>query len=201
MISVIDYGAGNLGSISSALNFLQREFIIVDSLKQLGEPRLILLPGVGHFGQAMKSLGATGVGKRVVEMANAGVPVLGICLGMQLLFESSDEAPNVPGLDLLRGKVLTNRKTEIPSTRIGWFDVEFSGPSAKFSSEYFFAHSFQVLPEDASLTTATYTAGQELVVAQVAKGSIIGMQFHPEKSGINGLNYLDDSIDLLTATR
>ena len=201
MISVIDYGAGNLGSISSALNFLKRDFILVDSLEKLGEPRLILLPGVGHFGQAMKSLETTGVGNRLVEMANAGVPVLGICLGMQLLFESSDEAPNVTGLNLLKGKVLTNRKTAIPSTRIGWFDVEFSGPSTKFSNEYFFAHSFQVVPEDASLTTATYAAGQELVVAQVTKGSIIGMQFHPEKSGINGLNYLGGSIDLLTATR
>ncbi len=181
MIAVIDYGAGNLYSVTNALDLFGTAYRLAKTPGDLAESSAILLPGVGHFGQMMDALARLGIIERLREKLAAHTPYMGICLGMQALYESSEEAPGVAGLGILKGKVLRFPAGEkIP--HMGWTEV--SGRS------YYFAHSYYV-PADAEGSSATARHGIDFA-AMVRRGNLFGTQFHPEKSGAAGIALLKE---------
>ena len=193
MIAVIDYGAGNLRSVSNALAVLDAEFLITSEPSGLEQASAIILPGVGHFGQMMEALEAAGLAAPLRRRLESGTPYLGICLGMQALFESSEEAPGLRGLALLPGRV-----RRFPSGQkvphMGWSEVEPGGadPDAFLAQVcgrmYYFAHSYYV-PADAEGCAACARHGLPFT-AVLRHANLVGSQFHPEKSGPAGLNFL-----------
>lgn len=183
MIAVIDYGAGNLRSVCNALTVLGTEFFVTNESKGLERGSAIILPGVGHFGQMMKALDAAGLGALLHRKLESGTPYLGICLGLQALFESSAEAPGVRGLALLPGAVRRfPRGQKVP--HMGWTAVEPGGQM------YYFAHSYYV-PAEAEGCAAVARHGIPFT-AILRRGNLCGSQFHPEKSGPSGLEFLRD---------
>lgn len=188
MIAVIDYGAGNLRSVCNALTVLGAKFVVVDGAAGLARGSAILLPGVGHFGQMMQALDARGLTAPLRRRLESRTPYLGICLGMQALFETSEEAPDVRGLGLLRGAV----RRFPPGERVphmGWTPVEPAGNGALAQrATYYFAHSYYV-PADAEGGAAVARHGLAFV-AVLERGNLAGCQFHPEKSGPAGIHFL-----------
>jgi imidazole glycerol phosphate synthase glutamine amidotransferase subunit len=190
MIAVIDYGAGNLYSVTNALDLFGSEYRLAKQPESLAQAAAILLPGVGHFGQMMEALGRLGMIEPLRERLAAGTPYMGICLGMHALYESSEEAPGVAGLGLLRGRVLRfvpseNMVEKIP--HMGWSKVEAGGRS------YYFAHSYYV-PADAEGSAATAHHGIDFT-AMVRHDNLFGTQFHPEKSGAAGVTLLKEWVN------
>ncbi len=188
MTAVVDYGAGNLFSVQNALRAIEEEFVVVDSAFESANYSRVLLPGVGHFGQMMASLNDRGLRDCLIHAAQNEVPILGICLGMQALFETSEEAPGVEGLSLIEGEV-TAIDGDVRVPQIGWNEVRFSGQETIWC---YFANSFVVKHSAARWGVSEY--GSEFCAA-VRQGSIWGMQFHPEKSGAAGLGLLKEWCD------
>jgi imidazole glycerol-phosphate synthase subunit HisH len=190
VIGVIDYGAGNLRSISRALDAIDAEHLVTsDGDKILGCSSL-LLPGVGSFPAAMSRLGELGLVNTIQSVAESGRRVVGICLGMQLLFQSSDEHGGAEGLGLIQGEV-----TKIPlmgsaQSSIGWRQVSFVTESIATAHSLFFAHSYHAVAHT-EYVIASYRLGQLEIIAAVKKDNLVGLQFHPEKSGAKGLEILE----------
>lgn len=202
MIAVIDYGVGNLFSVGKALTSVGADVEITHDIKTISRAGKILLPGVGAFGDCMKSLGQTGLIPQILHEVEKGKPLLGICVGLQLLFEGSDESPGIPGLSLLPGMV---RRIEAPKLKIphvGWNSLMISEPRQEkdifrnlpFDPYVYFVHSYQACPKDEKLVTAWTTYGG-VVTAAVAKDNVQAVQFHPEKSGDVGLAVLKNFVD------
>lgn len=196
MIAVIDYGVGNLFSLSSSLAYLGLENKVTRSARELDEASHIILPGVGAFGDAMEKLASTGLVPELERQAENGKPLLGICLGMQLLFEKSYEYGEYDGLALLHGSVrpiadVIPKDYKIP--HIGWNALRITRETPLFSrikdgDHVYFVHSYYAADcGDAVIATAEY--GAELTAA-VGSGNVFGCQFHPEKSGAVGLDIL-----------
>ncbi len=197
MIAIVDYGVGNLFSLKSSLSMIGAEAQVTGNAEDLRAADKIILPGVGAFEDAAKKLRATGLDAVVIEQAKAGKPLLGICLGMQMLFERSFEYGVHEGLGLIAGDVVDMRG-RIPENlkvpHIGWNALKFQQPDhplfryIKEGDCVYFVHSFYAANCDkATLATAEY--GIDLTAA-VASGNVVGCQFHPEKSGRVGLNIL-----------
>lgn len=194
MLAVIDYGAGNLKSVVNALDFLGCPNQIVCNANEIKSASALILPGVGAFGAAVDELEKRGLTDAVKQAAQSK-PFLGICLGMQLLFETSEESPDKQGLCLLRGKVKhfpKNIGLKIP--HIGWNSIKKSEQSKLFSetqqdSYFYFVHSYYCTSEDKSAIAARCQYGIEFDAA-VEKDNLFGCQFHPEKSGSAGLALL-----------
>jgi len=186
MIGIVDYGAGNLLSVANALRRLDLPFTTCEQAGSLESCSRIILPGVGHFGAAARQLQKTGMAAELVRLADGGRPIIGICLGMQLLFESSDEDISVPGLALMRGGSRRLDGETVP--HMGWNTLRWADGSDP--SYVYFAHSYEVRTDDATLIAATAPYEGRSLVAAVQSGAIIGMQFHPEKSGDYGLELL-----------
>lgn len=196
MIAIVDYGVGNLYSISHSLTFLGIENIVTRDEKNLSQADKLILPGVGAFGDAAKKLRDTGLDRLLIRRAGEGVPLLGICLGMQLLFEKSYEYGEHPGLNLIPGQICP-LKADIPTDlkvpHIGWNNLKFTGacPLTKYIREgdsVYYVHSFYAKNAgDAVKAVSEYGVD---VPGLVQKGSVFGAQFHPEKSGPVGLNIL-----------
>ena len=185
MIAIFDYGAGNLRSVQNTLAELNCEYTLVNDSAGLAAASKILLPGVGHFGQMMRAIDALGVRETLLDRIHAGVPYLGICLGMQALFESSEEAPEVRGLGLYPGTVRRFPDgARVP--HMGWNQL----PSGRY---VYFAHSYYV-PE-CPQTSATCTYGLPFT-AILEAGNVHGVQFHPEKSGPVGLEIVHEFLVL-----
>jgi glutamine amidotransferase len=193
VIAVIDYGVGNLQSVRNGFAAAGFAVQVSSDPALLARASALVLPGVGAFGQAMKALRDSGLGQLMLQRVAEGVPLLGICVGLQLLFEGSEEMGNHEGFGLLPGRVVLFRQgLKVP--QVGWNDVSvrdyhplLEGIS---SGEYFyFVHSYyaRCLDEKAILATAEY--GVEFP-AVVGRGNIFGLQFHPEKSGRPGLQVL-----------
>jgi imidazole glycerol phosphate synthase glutamine amidotransferase subunit len=188
MIAIFDYGAGNLQSVKNTLGELGCEYTLIRDSEGLRQATRILLPGVGHFGQMMRALDDLGVRETLLERLRAGVPFLGICLGMQALFERSEEAPEVRGLGLFPGAVQRfPLGARVP--HMGWNQLETQPDSGLLRgiaprSYVYFAHSYYVpvVPQASAVCTygLRYTAVLEA-------GKVSGVQFHPEKSGAIGL--------------
>jgi imidazole glycerol phosphate synthase glutamine amidotransferase subunit len=188
MIAILDYGAGNLRSVENALRKLSCAYSLVRDAAGLRTASKIVLPGVGHFGQMMRALDELDVRQALLERIHAGVPFLGICLGMQALFESSEEAPEARGLGLFPGSV---RKfpADARVPHMGWNTLEVHADTKLLrglgmNPFVYFAHSYYV-PENQH-TAATCTYGLRYTAALEA-GNVAGVQFHPEKSGDLGL--------------
>jgi imidazole glycerol phosphate synthase glutamine amidotransferase subunit len=187
MISIFDYGAGNLRSVENTLSVLGAAYEIVRDPAGLGRADKIILPGVGHFGQMMRALDQLGVRETLVERIRSGVPFLGICLGMQALFESSAEAPEVAGLGLYPGRV-ERFPAGVRAPHMGWNELELRGSPALLRGlgahpYVYFAHSYYVPEAVAAERAAALVSYSVRYAAALEAGNVCGVQFHPEKSG------------------
>ncbi len=188
MTAIFDYGAGNLRSVENALDHIGAAYEVVRDSAALKRGSKIILPGVGHFGQMMRALDQLGVRETLRQQLRSGVPFLGICLGLQALFERSAEAPEVEGLGLFPGTIERfPQEARVP--HMGWSDITISRPSRWFpdpmpSRYVYFAHSYFLPVTEGTLATCCYGAP---FTAAFASGHIFGVQFHPEKSGPLGL--------------
>ena len=196
MIAIIDYGVGNLFSLVCSFKSIGVEAVVTNRIEEIEAADKLILPGVGAFGDARRKLAETGMDRVILEQAKKGKPILGICLGMQLLFEQGNEYGVHPGLGLLPGEVVSMEgvlpaQYKIP--HIGWNQLIFKKESPLFryiqdGDFVYFVHSYFVKDCESSLL-ATTEYGPELTAA-VAKDNIYGCQFHPEKSGGVGLDIL-----------
>ena len=201
MIAIMDYGVGNLFSVEKAFLYLGADAMITNDAEVLRQADKIVLPGVGAFGDCMKNLQASGMIPVLKEQVQAGVPLLGICVGLQILFEGSDESPEAEGLGFFRGRVRKIQADGLKIPHMGWNSLEvrrsakpdlFAGlPENPF---VYFVHSYHAVPEDGEIVTATADYGERLTAA-VAKGNICATQFHPEKSGDVGLKIIKNFVD------
>ena len=195
MIAIIDYDAGNLRSVEKALASLGEETVITRNFKEILNADKVILPGVGSFGDAMAQLKKYELDKVVHEVAEKKTPFLGICLGLQLLFESSEETPGVEGLHLLDGHILRIPEEEgLKIPHIGWNSLEFPNKGRLFEgiaeqSYVYFVHSYYLKAAEESIVTATTEYGAH-IHASVEKENIFACQFHPEKSSTVGLQIL-----------
>ncbi|MBD2864668.1 imidazole glycerol phosphate synthase subunit HisH [Paenibacillus oceani] len=198
MIAIIDYGMGNLHSVSKAVERLGFEAVVTSDPEVILSASGAVLPGVGAFGDAMSNLRETGLKETVLEYAASGKPLLGICLGMQLLFTESEEHGQHNGLNLLPGKVVRFRGPyKVP--HMGWNRLSFrrSSPLLEGLEEghVYFVHSYHVIPEETNDLLAT-TDYYQAVTAIVGRGNVYGMQFHPEKSSDLGMKLLERFLKL-----
>ena len=200
MIAIIDYDAGNLKSVEKALQFLGAEPVVSSESKQILSADHIILPGVGAFGDAMQKLRDRDLVDVICEAAAREIPLLGICLGLQLLFKESEETPGVKGLGLLEGKILRipdqNGTLKVP--QIGWNQLDFEHPGRLYQGIpektcVYFVHSYYLKAKDESVVSASTDYGVR-IHASVEKGSLFATQFHPEKSGKWGLEILNNFI-------
>ena len=195
MIAIIDYDAGNLRSVEKALASLGEETVITRNFKEILNADKVILPGVGSFGDAMAQLKKYELDKVVHEVAEKKTPFLGICLGLQLLFESSEETPGVEGLHLLDGHILRIPEEEgLKIPHIGWNSLEFPNKGRLFEgiaeqSYVYFVHSYYLKAAEESIVTATTEYGTH-IHASVEKENIFACQFHREKSSTVGLQIL-----------
>lgn len=193
-IAIVDYGAGNIVNVMNALAKLGELAVVVSTPDELKKADALILPGVGSFGSAMARL--TPLKEPLVAAIDSGIPFLGICLGMQLLFETSAESPSVRGLGILAGKVKRfDSSFGLPIPQMGWNKVEpilESGRGCPFipkSIYAYFVHSYYCEPEDTEITCAVTDYGKQFTSA-IWKGNVFATQFHPEKSGKVGLELL-----------
>ena len=193
MIGVIDYGAGNLRSVTNALDYLELTWKLIPKPSGLSGCTRVILPGVGHFGSAMEELCSRQLAGAVRDWAQTGRPLLGVCVGAQMLMESSEEAPGVAGIGLLKGGVVRLRTRTIP--HMGWNRAVPQVGEGLFAGNggdefFYFAHSYACAPECLEDVAAVAECeGQEICVA-VRRGRVFGVQFHPEKSAEAGLALL-----------
>lgn len=203
MIAIIDYGMGNLHSVSKAVERLGCEMVVTSDPEVILAADGAILPGVGAFGDAMANLRETGLVEVVKTYAASGKPLLGICLGMQLLFTESEEHGIHQGLDLLPGRVV-RFQGEYKVPHMGWNELSFQQPSPLLDniepSHVYFVHSYHVLPDKVSDLLAV-TDYHQPVTAIVGRDSLFGMQFHPEKSGPLGMSLLKSFVELAEAKR
>jgi glutamine amidotransferase len=203
LIGIVDYNMGNLASVINAFEILGADIAVESDPSKLNEYDKLILPGVGAFGDAMEHLKENGMDKAVKEYANSGKPLLGICLGMQLLFESSEEFGSSQGLGLIEGKVVAfdeskfDHKLKVP--HMGWNELFKQNDTALFDGldkEFYlyFVHSFHAVCDDKYAIGKTYY-GYEFVSA-VNRDNIYGIQPHPEKSHENGLKIIENFVKL-----
>lgn len=200
MIAIVDYGVGNLFSLKSSLKAIGVDCVVTGEKEILENANGIILPGVGAFGDAIKKLCSTGLDKIIKDLAKRGKPVMGICLGMQLLFDKSYEYGEHIGLGLIKGEVLPleNKTGCLKIPHMGWNSLKFTKNSKLFKyindGDYvYFVHSFYADCEEKYLSsTAEYGFP---VTASVENGNVFGTQFHPEKSGETGLKILKAFVD------
>ena len=201
MIAIIDYDAGNIKSVEKALQYLGEEAVITRDREEILASDKVILPGVGAFGDAMEKLHQYGLVDTIQEVVDRRIPFLGICLGLQLMFESSDEAPGVKGLGLLPGKILRiPKKGDMKIPHMGWNDIKIKEGAKLFAGledhpYVYFVHSYYLQADDPSIVAATTEYGVT-IHASVEKGNIFACQFHPEKSSTVGLQILKNFIAL-----
>jgi glutamine amidotransferase len=208
-VVVIDYGSGNLLSVQRAVEFLNREVECSANPKKIRNADRVILPGVGAFGNAMDALRALKLVDVIRDVAISKTPLLGICLGMQLLFDESDEFGISEGLQLVPGKVIALPKVSvngdsIKSPHIGWSKIvqPKKGLRSAILTEdlnekaMFFVHSFMAVPKDASVVIATTDFGGHHIPAVISSENIYGSQFHPEKSGKLGLQIISNFLEV-----
>lgn len=209
MISIIDYDAGNIKSVEKAIQFLGEDVRITRDKNEILEADRVIMPGVGAFGIAMEKLRSYGLEDVIHQYVSTGKPFLGICLGLQLLFDESEESPGVKGLGLIKGKITkipTEYKADNGNTmtqkvpQIGWNSIEINPSSRLFKgisdgSYVYFVHSYYLTADNPDEVAAKTYYGTEIHAA-VEKDNIFATQFHPEKSSDVGLKILKNFISL-----
>ena len=197
MVGIIDYDAGNLKSVEKALAYLGEDSKITRNIHEVEKADKLILPGVGSFGAAMEQLKKYEIDKMLQEAAEAGRPILGICLGLQLLFDDSEECPGVEGLHLLKGRIL-----RIPDTKglkiphIGWNSLKLQNNGRLFEGieeepYVYFVHSYYLKAEEEQIVKASAEYGTH-IHASIERGNLFACQFHPEKSSKTGLKILSN---------
>ena len=202
MIGIIDYDAGNIRSVEKALAALHEEAVLSRDPKTLLAADKLILPGVGAFGDAMDNLKKYGLDGVIHEAVDRQIPLLGICLGLQLLFDRSEESPGVEGLGILKGEIV--RFPEQPGLKIphmGWNSLSLAPDGRLFTGisgdpYVYFVHSYYLQAEDPSIVKASAVYGNTTIHASVEQGNVFACQFHPEKSSAVGLMILKNFADL-----
>ena len=195
MIAIIDYDAGNIRSVEKALQHLGEETILTHDFREIQKADKVILPGVGAFGDAMEHLKHYELDRAIKEVIAMDKPFLGICLGLQLLFESSDETPGVEGLGILKGNISRIPEEEgLKIPHIGWNSLDFPREGRLFQDlpadpYVYFVHSYYLQAQEPQIVTATCEYGVQ-IHASVEKNQVFACQFHPEKSGEVGLKIL-----------
>ncbi len=202
MIAIIDYDAGNIKSVEKALQFLGAEAVITRDPEVLLSADKVILPGVGSFGDAMEKLNGYGLTEIIHNIVDKGTPFLGICLGLQLLFESSEETPGVKGLSVLKGSVLRipDEEGTLKVPHIGWNSLHFEKETRLFKdikegAYVYFVHSYYLKATDEQIVACSTEYGTHIHAA-VECGNVYACQFHPEKSSEVGLQILKNFIAL-----
>jgi imidazole glycerol-phosphate synthase subunit HisH len=197
MIAIIDYGAGNLRSVQNTLDEIGAAYQVLEGPEHLDQAEKIVLPGVGHFGQMMRALDERGLREPVRERISAGIPFLGICLGLQGLFTDSEEAADVRGLDIFPGRV---RRFPLDARvpHMGWNELEQRRDSRLLKGlperpYVYFAHSYYVPENEGTAAACTYTTAYTAILE---RDNVFGVQFHPEKSGPVGLKIVKNFLEL-----
>lgn len=201
MIAIIDYDAGNIKSVEKALQKLGADVVITKDADTILNAEKIILPGVGAFGDAMANLNKYNLVTVIKQVVEKGIPFLGICLGLQLLFDRSDETPGVEGLGILKGEVLRipdHEELKIP--HMGWNSLHLQNDGRLFEglsedSYVYFVHSYYLKAEEPEIVKATAEYGVT-IHASVEKGNVFACQFHPEKSSDVGLQILKNFVEL-----
>lgn len=201
MVAIIDYDAGNIKSVEKAIQALSEEVVITRNREEILNAGHVILPGVGAFGDAMQKLQDYGLVDVIHEVVNQGTPFLGICLGLQLLFERSDESAGVEGLGILKGEIL--RIPDAPGLKvphIGWNSLTYPNPGRLFQgipeeSYVYFVHSYYLHAADEAIVTAATEYGT-WIHASVEKDNVFACQFHPEKSSRTGLAILKNFLSI-----
>ncbi|MBM3788332.1 MAG: imidazole glycerol phosphate synthase subunit HisH [Acidobacteria bacterium] len=198
MIGVFDYGAGNLRSVQNTLGEIGATYQLIDDADGLRTATKIILPGVGHFGQIMRSLNAMRVRETLIARMQARVPFLGICLGLQALFEGSEEAPDLPGLGVFPGRIRRFQgAARVP--HMGWNEIDQRQPDSRIlrglgpKPYLYFAHSYYAPLNEATAASCTYATPYTAVLE---RANLFGVQFHPEKSGPLGLQIVRNFVEL-----
>ena len=200
-VAIIDYDAGNIKSVEKALLYLGEEAVITRDRDAILRADRVILPGVGAFGDAMDKLRTYGLDKVIQEVVGQNTPFLGICLGLQLLFESSEESEGVEGLGILKGKVVRlPEESDLKIPHIGWNSLKYPNPGRLFTgiaedSYVYFVHSYYLQAKDPSIVTATTEYGT-LIHASVEQGNVFACQFHPEKSSEVGMQILKNFLTI-----
>jgi len=195
MIAIIDYDVGNLGSIIKAFELNSREVIVTSDPDIIKKSDAVVLPGVSSFEYAVKGLKKNNLLNTVIDEINSGKLYFGICIGLQILFEYSDESPGTEGLGILKGHV-SKFETALPVPHIGWNQVNFKKNVVYFNdipdnSYFYFVHSYYVVPEDNAI--ASSTTGYDInFVSSIKHNNIFAVQFHPEKSQVIGLKVIEN---------
>ena len=200
MVAIIDYGAGNLQSVKKALDFIGAESKITDNKDEINAASHIILPGVGSFADAMSCIRERGLEETIKKSANGSKHFLGICLGLQLLFESSEESPGVKGLGVFKGDIVTiptDNGLKVP--HIGWNSVKLNQTNGIFEgikdeSYFYFVHSYYLKNADEDIVAGTTEYGVPIQCA-VQNGRVCATQFHPEKSSEVGLALLKNFVN------
>lgn len=201
MIAIIDYDAGNLKSVEKALHYLGQESIITRDRDEILGADKVILPGVGSFGDAMGKIRDYGLEEVIHQVVEKDIPFLGICLGLQLMFESSEESPGVSGLGILKGRILRIPDKEgLKIPHIGWNSLHLTNNGRLFegleeNSYVYFVHSYYLKAEEPEIVKASAWYGTD-IHASVEKGNIFACQFHPEKSSDVGLHILKNFSEL-----
>ncbi len=201
MVAIIDYDAGNIKSVEKALLYLGEEAVITRDRDTILRADRVILPGVGAFGDAMDKLRTYGLDKVIQEVVGQNTPFLGICLGLQLLFESSEESEGVEGLGILKGKVVRlPEENNLKIPHIGWNSLKYPNLGRLFAgiaedSYVYFVHSYYLQAQDPSIVTATTEYGT-LIHASVEQGNVFACQFHPEKSSEVGMQILKNFLTI-----
>ena len=206
-VAVIDYGVGNLYSVTKALEKIGADVFATNNPTEIHSAAKVILPGVGAFRNGMQKLRERGLVDPIVTFAATGKPILGICLGAQMLMDSSSEFGEEEGLGIIKGKVISVNKSKLENVRIphiGWNSIELNTESEgikqkvfsriKNDAMFYFVHSYEMKPNDLRNLAASCTYENLSMTAAVSKGNIIGVQFHPEKSGDEGLRFLANFI-------
>lgn len=201
MIAIIDYDAGNVKSVEKALQKLGQDVVITRDKEQILQADKVVLPGVGAFGDAMHNLNEYGLVEVIHQVVEKEIPFLGICLGLQLLFERSDESEGVEGLGILKGEICKiPEKTGLKIPHMGWNSLHLQQGGKLFEgidegAYVYFVHSYYLKAEDEKIVKAT-TDYSTCIHASVEWGNVFACQFHPEKSGDVGLRILKNFVEL-----
>ncbi|OUO41433.1 imidazole glycerol phosphate synthase subunit HisH [Megamonas hypermegale] len=203
MIAIVDYGVGNLYSVEKAFAKFSDDVILTQSADVIDKADKVVLPGVGAFGDCMKNFKASGLMDAVMRAVENNKPVMGICVGLQIMFEGSEESPDIKGLGIFKGMV---RKINAPGLKIphmGWNSLTINEnthvdinlfKNIRKSPYVYFVHSYHAVPKDKSIILATSVYGEEITAA-VGKNNVIATQFHPEKSGDIGLSIIKNFVE------
>lgn len=205
MIAIIDYGVGNLFSVEKAFASIGQEVKVTGDAEDLRSADKLVLPGVGAFGDCMNNLEATGLIPVILEEVEKKKPLLGICVGLQILFEGSEESPGVKGLGIFKGTVKRIKAPQLKIPHMGWNSILMRNEECIMRNclfdnlaekpYFYFVHSYHAVPNDQDLIAATTDYGERLTAA-IVKDNIYATQFHPEKSGDVGLQILNNFVSI-----